>query len=572
MRHDRLLIPRSLKRRSRPPEPARNPPDVASALAAMGAEELRSFVRDALGKLDDEPRMQFEDALLRRAATAGSGWRPDAPSQAAVEQAERFAEAARRVGQADPHDVDEHLRQGVKASLAGDHAGARAILGALLPPIADAEIDLGQHELADEVLSVDLHDCAARYLAAVYGMTPLDGRAAAVLDGLEAVQGLAYLSAPIDAMERAVAGPLPDLDRFLSLWIGRLEKEDGPAGDWESDRDRWLREAVARAEGTAGLERLARSTKRPEAARAWCSSVVAQGDWSLALRAYEDSAKLVSSPLWRGDFLDGAALAAHVLGRKDLTKRLAAAWNGSPSLLRLLRYLVADEPAPAALGRRAAAALKEGPKKSPRLEGLLHLVSGDIASAAALLAKAPGLGWSREDHPGGLLFPAFAWLLGRAPRGSVRGEIAAVLQHPLTSDLDLALPFDMGVVTGRVAMKADLPAPSVVDVLRRSSVADELTPKDRAVVLTALKRAATARVRGVLQKKRRRHYDHAAMLVACCVELEARSGKAAPPSAWVEVLRGRTSRYPAFQAALRRALAQATTFKAAEGSLAPETG
>jgi len=335
----------------------------------MGAEELRSFVRDALDMLDDELRVQVEDALLRRAASGNSGWRPDAPSRAAVERARSFAEAARRVGGADPHDVDDHLRQGVKASLAGDHAGAREILGALLPPIADGEIDLGQHELVDEVLSVDLHDCAARYLAAVYGITPLEGRAAAVRDGLKAVHGLVYMSAPIEAMERAIGGPLPQLDRFLSLWIERLAGEVEPAGDWESDRDRWLREAVTRAEGTAGLERLARRTKRPEALRAWCSAVVAEGDWSRALRAYEDGAKLMSSPLWRGDFLDGVALAAHVLGRRDLTRRLAQAWTGSPSLLRLLRYLVAGEPAPAALRRRAAAALKAGPEKSPASRG-----------------------------------------------------------------------------------------------------------------------------------------------------------------------------------------------------------
>jgi len=312
---------------------------------------------------------------------------------------------------------------------------------------------------------------------------------------------------------------------------------------------------------------LARSTKRPEAVRAWCGAVVAEGDWSQALRAYEDGARLVSSPLWRGDFLDGAALAAHVLGRKDLTKRLAAAWNGSPSLLRLLRYLGAADPTPAALARRAAAALKEGPKKSPRLQGLLHLASGDVASAATLLAKAPGLGWSRDEHAGALLFPAFSWLLGGAPTGTVRGEIAAVLQHPLTSDLDLALPFEVDAATG-----CDLPAPSVVSVLQLSSVADELTPKDRAVALTTLKRAATARVHGVLRKKRRGHYDHAATLVACCVELEAQSGKATPTSTWAEVLRERTSRYPAFQAALRRGLAQATTSNVAASALAPETG
>ena len=34
---------------------------------------------------------------------------------------------------------------------------------ALLPPIAVGEIDLGQHELVDEVLTVDTHACVAQY-------------------------------------------------------------------------------------------------------------------------------------------------------------------------------------------------------------------------------------------------------------------------------------------------------------------------------------------------------------------------------------------------------------------------
>ena len=38
-------------------------PDLDGALDAMTAEELRSFVRDALERLDDEPRGEFENAL-----------------------------------------------------------------------------------------------------------------------------------------------------------------------------------------------------------------------------------------------------------------------------------------------------------------------------------------------------------------------------------------------------------------------------------------------------------------------------------------------------------------------------
>lgn len=51
----------------------------------------------------------------------------------------------------DPDDVTEHLRRATKAFLAGDHASARAVFEAILPPIASVDIDLGQHELVEEM-------------------------------------------------------------------------------------------------------------------------------------------------------------------------------------------------------------------------------------------------------------------------------------------------------------------------------------------------------------------------------------------------------------------------------------
>jgi hypothetical protein len=44
------------------------------------------------------------------------------------------------------------------------------------------------------------------------------------------------------------------------------------------------------------------------------------------------------------------------------------------------------------------------------------------------------------------------------------------------------------------------------------------------------------------------------MLVACCLELEALSGRAELGERWVSQLREQTRRYPAFQEALRDAL------------------
>lgn len=342
---------------------------------------------------------------------------------------------------------------------------------------------------------------------------------------------------------------MPDLEAFLPRWIARLEScAKKEPSDWESDHDRWLRVAIGRRDGIAGLARLARTTKRTEAARAWCAALVEKRDWRAALAAYEECAALVEKDYSRGDFLDGAALAAQELGRKDLPKKLEAAWLGAPSLLRLVRWLAHGTPTAATLRKRAATAIAENPTKSQRIIGFLNLIVGDVNAAAQLLSKAPGLGWSQGDHPAHLLFAAFAWLLGGAPEGSVRGELAAALHSPLRGDFDLR---------DAEPSAPKLTRPTTIGVLQRAYVTQRLTADNRKTMLEAMKTAAARRTDGVLGEKRRRHYEHAAMLIACCVELEAELALAAGVSAWAEALRTRASRFPAFQEQLRSALAQA---------------
>jgi hypothetical protein len=528
--------------------------DWETALEAMSANELRAFIRSMAEHLEARPRSKLEATLLEHASRGSSGWRPSVPSQGVVTGIEAFVSDARRTRQANPAEADTHLRQGVKAFLAGDFAMARAIFGTLLPPLAAAEIDLGQHELLDEVLTENTDDCVARYAVAVYWTTPLEDRADAVFDALRAVGGMTFLGSPLADMERVATRPLPELAGFLPLWVARIEREAVTGGWWESTREPMLREAVSRAEGVAGLERLARASRKPGALRAWCSALVERGLWSEALRAYEEAAELTPSAPWRGDFLDGAALAAAQLGRADATHRLEAAWLGVPSLARLLRWLVVDEPEAATLKRRATVALEKCPVNASRLMGLLHVVSGDFAPAAALLAQANGIGWSFAEHPGHLLFPTFTWLLGGAPADTLRGELALPLHRPLTMLFGLGCGLDFEDADMPATSRPALQTPSVVHVLLRSQVVEHLSAKDRRLMLDALRTAASARTGAVLHDKRRRAYPHAAMLVACCVEVDALAGQEEAAARWAAELRERTRRFPAFQKALCTAL------------------
>jgi hypothetical protein len=159
----------SLRRRPRR-TPAEDP-EINRALEAMSAPELRAAVHAVLGGLDADVKAHIIETLIARATKATSGWRPGRPPQRIVDEAKSFAEAARRTGSADPDDVSEHLRRATKAFHAGDHASARAVFEAILPPIAAVDIDLGQHELVEDVLVVDAHACVAQYVARVFTTT-----------------------------------------------------------------------------------------------------------------------------------------------------------------------------------------------------------------------------------------------------------------------------------------------------------------------------------------------------------------------------------------------------------------
>jgi hypothetical protein len=511
----------------------------------MTAPELRSFVRTVFDRLDGDQRTAFTDLLLTRATKGDVGWKPSRPSARVIDEVCAFADAARRVAYADPDEVSDYLRQGARAFLAGDHSTARAVFEALLLPVAQGDIDLGQHEMVEEVLAIDVLVTGAQYVTSVYTTTPLVGRANAVYSAITHVEGVASLSNPIADMEGVSAGALPDLRSFLPRWVKRLERVRPAKDDWDAPPERWLREAVFRMEGVDGLERLARKTKRPYACLAWCEALSETRDWPAALRAYDDAAKLAGKSPWRGELLDGAALAAQQLERSDVAARLEAAWVGAPSMARLLRWLMAPGTQSLALVIKARRALKRCPKTDGRQLGLLRIVTGDLDGAAQLLADAPGLGWSSADHPGHVLFPAFAILLAAGGSQTIGPTLLANLESACID------PLEMLRHSGIEARPA-LASPSVAALIEEiHSLA--INPSDRDVMLDAMRVAVEKRLAGILGQSRRRHYGHAATLVASCLAVAPRHRQKAATD-WIAQLLVAHSRRHAFKTELQAAL------------------
>jgi hypothetical protein len=443
-----------MRRRNRAAiEPSRR--DIEEAIAAMGAEQLRELVREMLLELDDGAHGRVVSAIISQASRGGSGWAPAAPSEAEVAEAVAFAEAAMRIGYADPADVEERLRRGTAAFLRRDYLAAHRIFGALLRPIAEAEIDLGQHELLDEVLGIDANECAVQYVVSAYMISDPSRRAEAVHAAIDEVRGAGY---------------------FFPRWRAIVaQKAAGERrSEWDTEADRWLREVVQRMEGSGGLAEIARSTRRAEDLRAWCESLVGSGDWKAALAAFEEAVELVADRHHApGEFLDEAALAAQELGKKDLSPWLERAWRGAPSMVRLRRWLGAAR-GKQATRKRAAEAIEACPRSAHRQRAFLQVLQEDCEPAAKLLAAAPGLGWSSGEHPGHLLFPLFGALLG--------GSTVSQSKTPSESGMDIE---ELELLTSEHD-EPRLATPDVGDILRQAGIEGIRDPTARRAVLAAM--------------------------------------------------------------------------------------
>jgi hypothetical protein len=509
---------------------SKSPPDSSvteAALDTLDADELRGLIRDFIPWLDESTRARLVNALVECATRNRRGWVPAGPTEALVADIVGFAEAAKRVGYAEPSEVDSYLREGSNAFLGRDYRAAFQIFHALLIPMSDGDFHVGQDETLDEVLGADIRACATQYVMSTYMTAMTQNRGKAVLSAIDEMRSNVYFLGPLQEMERVAVEPLPELDEFLVQWRALLKERTARErnSSWESDEDRWLREVISRMEGADGLAKIARTTKRAEDLRAWCRVHAEARDWEAALAAYDEAAEHVTDrAYWRGEFLDGAVLSAQELGRKDLPERLGRAWREVPSMVRLRRWLGSSK-SKKALRQRAVEALDVCPKQSHRQLALLHVVRGDFEAAATLLANAPGLGWSSGDHPGHLLFPLFCTLLGG-------------VELPMEGARDFG---EWGLVSADDEPRLETPAIGVL--LDQAGVTAPTDSKTRAAVLEAMRKAAARRIEGVTENKRRRHYGHAASLALACAQVDG-SPEAA---SWLAAIRDEYRRYPALQ-------------------------
>lgn len=478
---------------------------VDEALDAMGAEELRDLIRDLIPQLDDTTQGRLLLSIVDRAARGASGWAPGSPDPRRLEEIEAFSQAARRVGHANPHVVDDYLRQGTQAFLARDYPAAFRIFRALLIPINDTHLHLGQNELVDEVLGVDLQACTRQYAVAMYMTAAPKDRAAAVLSAIQSVEHIGFFSRPLHDLEQILIEPLPDFNDFLVGWRSLVEARRRRAAESIQDRleDQWLREVVARTQGPSGLAELARASRRVDDLRAWCQAWVDAGDWQAAHRAFIEATELAADQERVGaELLDGAALAAQELGSDDLDALLERAWRRAATFTRLCRWL-GGSTSKDVFVQRMAAALDGAPKNAKRQRALLHVLRGEHEQAAQHLIDAPGDDWESTEHPGHLVFLLFMHLLCAG---------GVLLELPRSYD-DPGIPMQGD----------DRPRLHTPDLAALLTLAGLQTPEDasvRAALSAALREAAEKRLARVTATRQRRQYEHAMSLITQCVAVD----------------------------------------------------
>lgn len=194
-------------------------------------------------------------------------------------------------------------------------------------------------------------------------------------------------------------------------------------------------------------------------------------------------------------------------------------------MTRLRRWLGTSKDRKA-FRERVSEALAVCPRDQIRQRALLALLGGDFGAAAKLLAAAPGLGWSGDDHPGHVLFPLFVSLLGDEP-------LARVDFHALDDfEIPEGLPGTPKLAT-----------PGMAKLVEWAGLRAPTDAKVRAAVLRAMRQAAEKRIAGVTEKQRRRHYAHAASLAIACrrIDRSARTAK------WFADVRAEYRRFPALQ-------------------------
>jgi len=288
---------------------------VEQRLVACSTEELRDILRAMAQQTSPPDRQAFLEKLKPPAEMASLAQR--ASQEALLAQIEDLTtELEEAMEEADgweedhdwyDHDDEDSLGpyDDFTQPLAGlfDQAQAAFDYGnlslvcdayAALFELCDQQDDYGRGVSIEDIEGVDKDEAYARYLRAVYETNPVEQRPEELFEQmLQVCSWIAGAHPTFESVIQISPKPLPDLERFWPEWIAFLEGQPG------SDADARLREAIRLWQGTAGLEKLARSQgkQRPRAYLDWFVALEQEEHYSEELSAAQESLQILAPGL-----------------------------------------------------------------------------------------------------------------------------------------------------------------------------------------------------------------------------------------------------------------------------------
>ena len=189
-----------------------------------------------------------------------------------------------------------------------------------------------------------------------------------------------------------------------------------------------------------------------------------------------------------------------------------------------------------------------------RLLATLLLLDGEADEAIALAERAPAVGWSGGEHPGPVVIP---YLLCAAAGGAepAAGTALADLWRRIDADEPPFPIWDLDAQDNDFDDEPDAawpdasltPRPVRLTAFLRAQIERQpVDPERRARFLKVTWTMAERRVKEILDKKHRRAYERAAMLVGAVSEARIMAGDPESGHAFLENVRRQYSRYSAF--------------------------
>ena len=432
------------------------------------------------------------------------------------------------------------------------------------------EDDYGRGVSASDLTGVDADEAVARYLRAVYETEPPARRPQALFEHMQQVPLWLFGPHPmLDNLVQISPRPLPDREPFLADWIAFLRTQRAPSG---SDVDAWLREAVRLAQGTPGLEALARAEgqTRPRAYLDWFTALEQEGKHQEVLAAAQEALQALPARL-----PIRAAIADHlcaVAARLDEAEALRLgrweAFAAKPTLPRMLDLwdVAADTAERTALMQRAVEHVREYQADPPArpddmMRGadglerpawigqsvLAHacLLAGDWDAAHHLAAEGKALGWSSRESHQGLVVAAFLVLLSGKGLEALPSNLAQIWQWGVQYSVT---PWSWGF------KEEDPVRERLARAYAEQFAAAALSTDRQERFLSWCLDVAQQRVDAIVGNQHRGSYDKAAVLTVACAEVLRLRGNQTAADALVNDVRSRFPRHRAFQAEMETAL------------------